>query len=137
MRAALRLGLLRGGGLGLVALGIVHLLATPHIPTLIRRSTPAATAEWLIPPMLLNHVLVGALLIPLGYLVIYAGPHFVRSAAWARMVVYTVSVTAAILPIALFSLMAKAYFMDAPLFVVGVGLVVAVVLALLVAAFSK
>jgi hypothetical protein len=137
MPASLRLRILRGGGIALVALGIVHLVATPHIATLIRRSTAAATAEWLVPPMLLNHVLVGALLIPLGYLAIYAGPHFVRGEPWAQTVVHTVSIAAAILPIALFSLMGRAYFMDAPLFVVGAALVVVAVLALLMAAFSR
>jgi hypothetical protein len=68
MRASLRLRLLRGGGMALICLGLVHLLATRHIAVLIRRSTAAAVAEWLTPPMLLNHVLVGVLLIPLGYL---------------------------------------------------------------------
>jgi len=47
-------------------LGVVHLLATPHTANLIRRSTATAVAEWLTPPMLLNHVLVGVLLVPLG-----------------------------------------------------------------------
>jgi hypothetical protein len=137
MRGSLRLRLLRGGGAALIILGLVHLLATPHIATLIRRSTAVAVAEWLTPPMLLNHVLVGALLIPLGYLTIYAAPHSVRGASWALMVVRTVSVSAAALPIALFSLMGKPYFLDAPLFVLGASLTVAAVLALLVAAFSK
>src|SRR6516225_8407667 len=125
MRASLRLRLLRGGGAGLIVLGLVHLLATPHIATLIRRSTAAAVAEWLTPPMLLNHVLVGALLIPLGYLTLYAAPHSVHRASWAQMIVRTVSISAASLPIALFSLMGKQYFLDAPLFLLGASLTVA------------
>jgi hypothetical protein len=137
MRASLRIRLLRGGGASLIVLGLVHLLATPHIATLIRRSTAAAVAEWLTPPMLLNHVLVGALLIPLGYLTLYAAPHSVHRASWAQMIVRTVSISAASLPIALFSLMGKQYFLDAPLFLLGASLTVAAVLVLLVAAFSK
>jgi hypothetical protein len=137
MRAPIRLRLLRGGGAGLIILGVVHLLATPHIATLIRRSTAASAAEWLTPPMLLNHVLVGALLIPLGYLTIYAAPYSVRGASWAHTVVRTVSISATSLPIALFFLMGKPYFLDAPLFVLGASLTVAATLVLLVAAFSK
>jgi hypothetical protein len=87
--------------------------------------------------MLLNHVLVGALLIPLGYLAVYAAPHSVRGEPWAQTIVRTVSVAATALPIALFSLMGKPYFLDAPLFVVGAALTVVAVLALLVAAFGK
>jgi hypothetical protein len=87
--------------------------------------------------MVLNHVLVGALLIPLGYLTVYAAPDSVRGAPWAQMIERRVSVSAAALPIALFSLMGKPYFLDAPLFVLGAALTVAAVLALLVAAFSK
>jgi hypothetical protein len=137
MGASLRLRLLRGGGAALMTLGLVHLLATPHIATLIRRSTTAPVAEWLTPPMLLNHVLVGALLIPLGYLTVYAAPQAVRGAPWAQMIVRTVSVSAASLPIALFSLMREPYFLDAPLFVLGAALTVVAVLALLAAAFSR
>lgn len=137
MRASLRLRLLRGGGAALVILGLVHLLATPHIATLIRRSTSATVAEWLTPPMLLNHVLAGVLLIPLGYLTVYAAPHSVRGASWAQMIVRTVSISATSLPIALFSLMGRPYFLDAPLFVLGAGLTVVAALVLLAAAFSK
>ena len=137
MRASLRLQLLRGGGAVLITLGLVHLLATPYIATLVRRSTAADVAEWLTPPMLLNHVLVGVLLIPLGYLTVYAAPHSVRGAFWAQMIVRTVSISVASLPIALFSFMGKPYFLDAPLFVLGSALTVVAVLVLLVAAFSR
>ena len=87
--------------------------------------------------MLLNHVLVGVLLIPLGYLTVYAAPHSARGASWAQMIVRTVSISVASLPIALFFLMGKRYFLDAPLFVLGAALTMVAVLVLLVAAFSK
>ena len=80
---------------------------------------------------------VGALLIPLGYLTLYAAPYSVRGSSWAQMIVRTISVSAAALPIALFSFMGKPYFLDAPLFVVGAVLTIVAVLTLVVAAFSK
>ena len=56
----------------LILLGIVHLVATPHIGSLIRHSTSVEAANMIVPPMLLNHVLVGVLLLPLGWLMLYA-----------------------------------------------------------------
>ena len=69
-RAGPRLGLFRGGGVGLISVGLLHTVATPHSATLIRRSTTADVAQWLAPPMLLNHLLAGVLLITLGYLTV-------------------------------------------------------------------
>jgi hypothetical protein len=128
-----RIRLLRGSGVLLLLLGIVHLVATPHIATLIRMTTPSPAADMLIPPMLLNHILVGLLLLPLGLLTIYAAPH---STPWARMIVRTTALTVATLPFTLLALMGLRYF-AAPLFVVGFLLVVAASVILLVAAFTR
>jgi hypothetical protein len=111
----------------------VHLVATPHIAALIRNSTSTGAADNLIPPMLLNHILVGVLLLPLGFLTFYAAPHSDR---WAQMIVRTTAVTVATLPLTLLWLMGVRYF-NAPLFVVGFLLVVAASLTLLLAAFTK
>src|SRR5438105_7657866 len=84
-RSLTRLRLLRGASILLVLLGVVHLVATPHIATLVRHSASPDSARWLTPPMLLNHILVGVLLIPLGYLTAYAAPHAVSGASWRRL----------------------------------------------------
>jgi hypothetical protein len=85
--------------------------------------------------MLLNHVLVGVLLLPLGYLTLYAAPHSAARVAWAQVVVRTTALTVAILPVTLLALMGVRYF-DAPLFVLGAALVVAAAMTLLLVAFS-
>ena len=136
-RSLARLRLLRGAGVLLVTLGIVHLLATPHIATLVEQSASSAAARWLTPPMLLNHILVGVLLIPLGYLTIYAAPHAVSGASWAQVVVRTIALSVATLPVALFALMAARYYFAAPLFVLGAALTVIVAVTLLVVAFAR
>jgi hypothetical protein len=118
-------------------LGIVHLVATSHIATLIRHAASPSSAQWLTPPMLLNHVLVGVLLIPLGYLTAYAAPHAVNGASWAQIVVRTVALAVATLPIALLALMGTRYYFDAPLFVVGATLTVIVAVTLLAVAFAR
>ena len=136
-RSLTRLRLLRGAGILLVTLGIVHLLATPHIATLVEQSAPSAAVRWLTPPMLLNHILVGVLLIPLGYLTIYAAPHAVSGASWAQVVVRTIALSVATLPVALFALMGTRYYFAAPLFVLGAALTVIVAVTLLVVAFAR
>jgi len=133
MRTSARVRLLRGSGLLLLLLGIVHLVAMPHIAALIRHSTSTRAADNLIPPMLLNHILVGVLLLPLGFLTFYAAPHSDR---WALVIVRTMALTVATLPLTLLTLMGMRYF-DAPLFVVGFLLVVAASVTLLLAAFTR
>ena len=120
-----------------MALGIVHLIATPHIATLIRHAASPVSVRWLSPPMLLNHIIVGVLLIPLGFLTSYAAPHAASGASWAQVVVRTTALSVATLPVALFALMGTRYYFDAPLFIVGAALTVVVAIALLVAAFAR
>jgi hypothetical protein len=136
MSASTRVRLLRGSGVLLILLGIVHLVATPHIATLIRHSTSAGAADQLTPPMLLNHILVGVLLFPLGYLTFYAAPAAAAGHAWAQTIVRATALTVATLPVTLLALMGLRYF-DAPLFVLGAALVVIASATLLLAAFSK
>ena len=116
----------------LLLLGVVHLVATPHIAALIRHSTSTRAADNLVPPMLLNHILVGVLLLPLGFLTFYAASYSDR---WAQVIVRTTALTVATLPLTLLALMGVRYF-DAPLFVVGFLLVVAASVTLLLAAFT-
>ncbi len=133
MSTSTRVRLLRGSGLLLLLLGIVHLVATPHIAALIRHSVSQGAADNLIPPMLLNHILVGLLLFPLGFLTFYAAPYSDR---WAQVIVRTTALTGGTLPLMLLWLMGVRYF-DAPLFVVGFLLVVAASVTLLLAAFTR
>jgi hypothetical protein len=120
----------------LILLAIVHLVATPHIATLIRHSASMEAADQLTPPMLMNHILVGLLLFPLGYLTVYAAPYSAAGLAWAQVIVRATALTVATLPVTLLALMGVRYF-DAPLFVFGSALVVAVAATLFVAAFSR
>ena len=136
-RSPTRLRLLRGAGILLVTLGIVHLIATPHIATLVRSAAVPSSAQWLTPPMLLNHILVGVLLIPLGFLTAYAAPHAANGASWAQVVVRTTALSVATLPIALFTLMGTRYYLGAPLFVLGAALTVIVAVILLIVAFVR
>jgi hypothetical protein len=67
--------ILRLAGILLIVLGGLHLAVTPQIQRLVQRGISPEAADWLTPPMLLNHVVVGILLLPLGALITYAAPH--------------------------------------------------------------
>src|SRR5258708_39347791 len=78
MSARVRCAMLRAGGALLVALGALHLAVTPFIARFIQSSTSPTAAAWLMPPMILNHVGLGILLLPLGGLTFYAAPYAAR-----------------------------------------------------------
>jgi hypothetical protein len=130
----LRKFILRSGGVMLVVLGILHLAVTPLIARFIEQNVPAASADWLTPPMLLNHVVVGILLIPLGILTFYATPSVVLGERWALVVTRTSAVTIALLPVILFVVMGTRYFKIIPFLVAAIIACIAA-LTLLAAAF--
>lgn len=134
MPPAIRRAVLRFGGALLIALGVLHLAVTPSISRLIERSTSAAAAERLEPPMLLNHVALGILLLPLGALTFYAAPGAARGDRFALVVSRTSALSVAALPPTLFALMGARYF-RAVAFQLATACVCVAAVGLLLAAF--
>ena len=134
MSPRIRSGILRAGGVLLVALGVLHLVVTPQIARLIQGSTSTQAAVWLMPPMLLNHIVLGILLLPLGGLTFYAAPYAARGERWALVVSRATATAIAALPVTLFVLMGTRYF-GAPPFVLATAILSGACLALLAAAF--
>ena len=134
MPPRVRLIILRLGGILLVALGVLHLAVTPIIARMLERGAASDAVVWLKPPMLLNHVVVGVLLLPLGSLVWYCAPYAARGARWALVVSRTVAVAIATLPVILFFCM-NLRKNDALPFRIAIGIVCAASLLLLVVAF--
>ena len=118
-----------------MALGILHLAVTPFISQLIADNVTEAVAVRLTPPMLLNHVAVGILLLPLGFMTFYAAPSAVAGEKWAVIITRVLAVTIAALPVVLFMLMSTRYFGAIP-FIVATAIVCIAALALLAAAFG-
>ena len=134
MPSRLRSLVLRLSGVLLVLLGLLHLAVTPLIARLVRHAASMPAGAWLVPPMLLNHVVAGLLLLPLGILTTYAAPEAARGVRWAIVTVRTTALTVAALPITLFALMGTRYFGAAP-FVLATSIVCLATIALLLAAF--
>lgn len=123
---------LRAVGCLLVILGLVHLAATPHIAGLLRGS-PRAVYEHAVGPTLLNHVLVGILLLPLGYTTWLAAASGQRGESWALRVLLVNAATVLTLPISVLVFMRRPEYYKAPMFLAGVALVAAISLLSIVA----
>lgn len=113
---------LRIVGALLIALGIVHIAATPHIPALLLGS-PAIVYNRAVGPTLLNHVLAGILLIPLGYTTWLAAVACERGEGWAKRLLVVNTVVVFTLPLSIAVFMRPSEYYTAPLFAAGVGLV--------------
>jgi hypothetical protein len=81
-------------------------------------------------PFVLNHAVVGVLLIPLGASTIYAGLHLRRRAVWAHRIGLLNAATVMCLPVVLFTVMDRRYF-DALPFVIASVLVCVVAVSML------
>jgi hypothetical protein len=119
-------------GLLLVLLGVVHSIATPHIPQLLNGS-PRRVYQQAVGPTLLNHVLVGILLLPLGFTTWLAAAPEENARPWARRVLMMNAAVVFTLPISVVVFMRQPQYYKAPLFLTGVGLVALISLLMIAA----
>ncbi len=102
----------------IIALGVLHLVAAPHIPALLRGSPPDVY-DRALGPTLLNHVLTGVLLVPLGFSTWFAAGAFERNERLALRVLVANTIVAFTLPLALLIFMRRSEYYSAPLFLTG------------------
>jgi hypothetical protein len=131
-----RLLIFRASGVLLVGLGGLHLAVTPFISRMVRMAAFPEAVDWLAPPMLLNHLIVGLLLLPLGSVILYAARDAASGIRWALAVTRIIAVAVAALPVTLFATMGTRYFVAIPFLVAAVTVCAASAL-LLVAAFAS
>jgi hypothetical protein len=115
-------GFLRAVGLLLIILGLVHSAATPHIRDLLGERS-SDVYQRAVGPTLLNHVLMGILLLPLGYTTWLAAAAQNRQARWARRVLVMNGIVLLTFPAAIAVFMRRPEYYTAPLFLTGVTLV--------------
>jgi hypothetical protein len=127
-------GFLRAVGLLLIVLGLVHLAATPYIPPLLGEST-TGVYQRAVGPTLLDHVLFGILLLPLGYTTWLAASEQNRNQTWARRVLIVNGVVLLTFPVSLAVFMRRPEYYGAPLFLTAVMLVAIISLLTVVAAW--
>jgi hypothetical protein len=127
-------GFLRAVGVLLIVLGVVHTVATPHIRDLLGESS-TEVYQRAVGPTLLNHVLMGILLLPMGYTTWLAAASQNRNAAWARRVLTVNGIVLLTLPASIAIFMRRPEYYTAPLFLTGVILVTIISLLTIVAAW--
>jgi hypothetical protein len=121
-------------GVLLVVLGAIHLIATPHILGLLKGSPPAVY-QWAAGPMLLNHVLVGILLLPLGYTTWLAATGTKQGALWAKRILIVNTIVVLFMPVSLVLFMRPSEHYTAPLFLCAVGIVAVISLLMIASTF--
>ena len=124
---------LRAVGALLLLLGIAHLAATPHIPHLLDGS-PRNVFDRAVGPTLLNHVLVGILLLSVGFTIYLAAAPANRRHILAKRILLVNALAVFSLPASLLLFMRRPEYYSAPLFLAGTLLVALISLLTLVAA---
>ena len=123
-------------GVLVITLGLVHIAATPHIPGLLSGSPPAVY-ERAVGPTLLNHVLVGILLLPLGYTKWLAATSHEGNKAWTTRTLIANTMVTFTLPVSIVVFMRRPEYYTGPLFLLGVGLVAIISLLMAVATWIR
>jgi len=117
-------------GILLIVLAFIHLFATPLINKWLALQLTAQSLENLSPPFLLNHIVVGILLIPFGVSTLYSSIGVRSGHGWARGIALTNAVAVMTLPLMVVIFMGPKYF-EAPLFLAASILVTVIGLSMI------
>ncbi len=109
----------------MIVVAFFHLLSTPLIQTWLSRELNATTLSTVSPAYLLNHLLVGILLIPFGISTLYGAGGVRVGQPWARVIAMTNAIAVLVLPIVVALVMGPLYF-NSPIFVIAGGAIVVI-----------
>ncbi|MBI4547249.1 MAG: hypothetical protein HY707_04660 [Ignavibacteriae bacterium] len=101
-------------GILLLILAFIHLFSTPLISKWLSRELTAESLSNISPPFLLNHLVVGVLLIPFGISTMYSASGVRAGHPWARGIAITNALAVLILPLIVVVLMGPEYFNSKP-----------------------
>jgi hypothetical protein len=110
----------RNAGIVLLVVAVIHLIATPMLARFL--SSPLSEAQWKTvgPPSLLNHVVVGVLLVPIGFTLVVIAPHLRDGARWAWRLALIHALAVASLPLVLVAIMPLEMFAAVPFLVAAI-----------------
>ena len=123
------------GGVLLLIVAAIHLAVTPMLRTLFLTAAGQGPARFWLAPFVLNHVVVGILLVPVGLNTLHAARAARTGAPLARAIALTNAFSVLALPVALVLLMGREYFGARP-FAVATVLVALASVVLVVAALA-
>jgi hypothetical protein len=122
--------MLKVEGILLLLVAAIHLLVIPVLKSTFAQQITTTDFQAIWTPFLLNHVVVGLLLMPLGLTTWYAGQGVMHRERWAHRLGLINAVTVLWLPVILVIVMEWRYFAAVP-FVVASVLVTVVGLSML------
>jgi hypothetical protein len=110
-------------GVLLLIVAAIHLAVTPALKkAILDRTLTPEQLSIVQPPFLLNHLVVGILLIPIGLITIYSAPALRAGERWAWFVNFSNGLTILSLPIVLALVMPLSDFQALP-FLIAAGLI--------------
>ena len=113
-------------GVLLLIVAAIHLAVTPTLKKAILDRTLTPQQLLIVqPPFLLNHLVVGILLIPIGFITIYSAPAIRAAERWAWIINFANGLTILSLPIVLALVMPVSDFHALP-FLIAAGLITTV-----------
>jgi hypothetical protein len=107
------------GAVFLAAAAVFHLLAAPHITTILRKTLDAKAYGFLEPILSFVFVLNAILLLPLSLITFLSAAGVRRGERWAWRIAIINALTILALPCTILATMGVRYFAGAPLFVAG------------------
>jgi len=117
-------------GILLLVVATIHMLVIPLLRGVFARLLTRGDFGFVWPPFLLNHAVVGILLIPLGLSTLYCASGIKAGQRWSWRVGITNALTILSLPVALVLIMERHYFSALP-FLVATILITAVGLSMI------
>jgi len=110
-------------GVLLLIVAAIHLAVTPALKkAVLDRTLTPEQLSIVQPPFLLNHLVVGILLIPIGFITIYSAPAIRAGERWAWIINFANGLTILSLPIVLALVMPLRDFQALP-FLIAAGLI--------------
>jgi len=107
-------------GILLLLVAAIHLLAIPLLRSTFLRILSPKAFQFVWPPFLLNHAVVGILLIPLGLSTLYCASGVRSSERWSWRVGITNALTILSLPVVLVVVMERRYFSALPFLIASI-----------------
>lgn len=101
-------------GVLLLVVAAIHLLIIPQLRGVLARMLSGGDFKFVWPPFLLNHVVVGILLVPVGLSTLYCAAGVRAGERWAWRVGITNALAIMSLPLVLVAVMERHYFSAAP-----------------------
>ena len=107
-------------GILLIFVAFIHLFATPLIGKWLARELTPEALKNISPPFLLDHIVVGILLMPFGISTLYSAAGVRAGQSWARNIAIVNALVVLLMPLLLVVFIGPSYFSAMPFLVAAI-----------------